>query len=67
MSFEKKLGEVFTWHDKKIEVVEQEGCEGCFFYDYYNCYEVIFATGPCCNRKDGKLVKFVELKRDKDE
>lgn len=67
MSFEKKIGEEFTWRGHCLKVVESEGCKDCFFFNMEDCYDVIFATGPCIKRKDEKTVKFVEIKKeDKD-
>lgn len=65
MSFEKQVGESFKFKDKDIVVVEHEGCEGCFFYDYYDCPDLIYKTGPCIRRKDGKRVIF-KLKKEND-
>lgn len=66
MSFEKQVGEVFNWKDKTLVVKKAERCEDCFFFDYMDCAEFIFTTGPCTKRKDGNNVKFIELKKDND-
>lgn len=67
MSFEKKIGETIKWRDKEFEVVESEGCNGCYFFNYEDCADLIFVTGPCCNRKDGKNVKFIERIKGEDD
>ena len=66
MSFEKKVGEKIKWRDKEFVVTPSEGCEGCFFFNYEDCADLIFVTGPCCSRKDGVNVKFVEVKGGED-
>lgn len=67
MSFEKKIGETIKWRDKEFEVVESEGCNGCYFFNYEDCADLIFVTGPCCSRKDGVNVKFVERIKGEDD
>lgn len=62
MSFEKPVGETFSWKDKTLVVKKAERCEDCFFFNYMDCSEFIFVTGPCTKRKDGNNVKFVEVK-----
>ena len=67
MSFEKKVGETIKWRDKEFVVTPSEGCEGCFFFNYEDCADLIFVTGPCCSRKDGVNVKFVELIKGEED
>ena len=69
MSFEKKVGDVFNWKDKTLVVKKVEGsnnCSNCFFYNYDDCYNLIFATGPCTGRKDKNSVVFELKKEDND-
>lgn len=69
MSFEKKVGETFNWKDKTLVVKKVEGsnnCSNCFFYNYDDCYNLIFATGPCTGRKDKNSVVFELKKEDND-
>lgn len=58
---ELKIGEKVTI---TLEVVEQKGCDGCFFYDRINCYTTPINEGmeglQCSARyrSDGKDVIF---------
>lgn len=67
MSFEKRVGEKIKWRDKEFVVTPSEGCEGCFFFNYEDCADLIFVTGPCCKRKDGVNVKFIEVKGGEED
>ena len=56
---ELKVGERFS---VTLEVVEQNGCEGCFFYGKYRCLAP--SKSKCSNvvRSDGKDIVFKEVK-----
>lgn len=56
---ELKVGERVT---VTLEVVEQDGCDGCFFFGKYRCFAPL--KPKCSNvvRSDGKDVVFKEVK-----
>lgn len=56
---ELKVGERVTI---TLEVVEENGCEGCFFYGKYRCLAP--SKSKCSNvvRSDGKDIVFKEVK-----
>lgn len=56
---ELKVGERVTI---TLEVVEENGCEGCFFFGKYRCFAPL--KSKCSNvvRSDGKDVIFKEVK-----
>lgn len=45
-----------------LEVVEENGCEGCFFFGKYRCFAP--SKSKCSNvlRSDGKDIVFKEVK-----
>ena len=64
---ERKIGEVFKFNDDvKLEVIENNTCDGCYFYTPDNCdclgkrmYDV---TGLCSRaRSDGQDVIFAKI------
>ena len=59
---ERKIGEIFEYESKKLQVKESasSGCDGCFFVG--KCY-LSFEAGQCkaVNRTDRKNVIFVEV------
>jgi hypothetical protein len=63
---ERKIGEVFTFDGKQLEVIEGY-CEGCYFLDTL-CFEdhVFDIRGECSSedRKDNEEVCFIKLKEE---
>lgn len=61
-----KVGEKIT-----LEVIEQIGCSGCFFFDKGSCYSPFMSdrteifTCESYERSDGKNVIFKEIKENK--
>lgn len=60
---ERKVGECFEYEEQKLQVVEQKGCEGCYFLNNF-CYGdyIHNEIGACTSRNDQKEVIFKELK-----
>lgn len=58
---ERKVGEIFDYKGKKLQVVEQFDCKDCVF-DIYFCRRTPSIVGRCYDRKDGKSVIFKEVK-----
>ena len=63
------IGLIFEYEDKKIKVVESQGCQGCIFADEENitvfrCNQPDNFDIACTSshRYDNKYVKFVEVK-----
>jgi hypothetical protein len=55
---ERKIGEKFDFGGETLEVVEQRGCEGCYF-DHRDCSLIRNTRGKCSiSRLDGISVIF---------
>ena len=37
---ERRIGERFDYNGVTLEVVNQRGCEGCYFFTIWNCNEL---------------------------
>lgn len=69
---ERKIGEEFEYNGVRLEVVEGELCENCYFRDKHEnkpCVisEHVSVSGFCSKprRKDHKSVQFIEIKNEK--
>lgn len=67
-----QVGKTFTFRDKtlKVEEVDINECEGCFFYKNTapDCEGILKEVAPGCAswaRKDKKSVIFKEVKNDR--
>lgn len=61
---ERKIGEIFTYGDKRYQVVKVDfgiGCIGCTFKDALQCLSM-----PCFADKDNPI-KYIEVNEDIDE
>lgn len=59
---ERKIGEIFKFHDTFLQVweaKESDGCNGCFFEEYYPLCLPHICTAQ--EREDGKNVQFKEI------
>lgn len=61
-NMERRIGEIFEHEGVKLQCVENESCDGCFFYNNGSCLfedhrEYNYAC-LCMGRKDGKSVIF---------
>ena len=63
---ERKVGEVFEYDGKKLQVIEDpfEVCDECYFAKENDCIKFCEITGKCTNikRKDKRNVIFKEIK-----
>jgi hypothetical protein len=57
---ERKIGERFDFKGEILEVVEQRGCEGCYF-DHRDCSLIRNTRGACRVRTDEKEVIFKRI------
>ena len=56
---ERKIGERIDFEGETLEVVEQRGCEGCYFNLTDDCFKDDDILGSCCSlRTDRKYVIF---------
>lgn len=57
------IGEIFEYCKIKLQVVEHEGCEGCFFKGEEGCLNFTNTTGVCGKlmRNDDKYVIFKHI------
>lgn len=57
------IGEIFEWRGVKLQVVEHEDCEGCYFDRYDYCLSYRHVTGYCSEyvREDEKNVIFKQI------
>lgn len=60
---ERKIGDIFEYLGTKLEVIESESCEDCYFYENGCSERFTIMTGVCVDwgRSDGKCVSFKEL------
>lgn len=56
----RRIGETFEFEGSTLEVVEQDGCEGCYFFNT-DCARFQYIRGECGARSDGKYVIFKEV------
>lgn len=56
----RKIGEIFDFIGTTLEVVEQDGCEGCYF-NHLDCARFQYIRGECGTRSDGKYVIFKKV------
>ena len=63
---ERRIGETFEHEGVKLQCVENESCDGCFFYNNGSClfedHRKYNYAGLCMGRKDGKSVIFKKYK-----
>ena len=68
---ERKIGEVFEYEGKKLQVVETANnlCFDCYFFDGVNCQRTEREGGECSDlkRADYKPVIFVEVKDEQPQ
>lgn len=59
---ERKIGERFEFEGATLEVVEADGCEGCYFLDIDNnyCYRDLNISGECTEREEMVIFKLHE-------
>lgn len=57
---ERKIGETFGFIGTTLEVVEQDLCEGCYFFNT-DCARFQYIRGECGARSDGKYVIFKKV------
>lgn len=57
---ERKIGETFDFIGTTLEVVEQDLCEGCYFFNT-DCARFQYIRGECGARSDGKYVIFKKV------
>lgn len=57
------IGEIFKYYNKKLQVVENETCRGCYFYGLHICTNISKKTGYCGDsiRDDRKSVIFKQI------
>lgn len=57
------VGEIFKYWKVKLQIVENETCEGCFFWANKSCHNFIKETGYCGygTREDHKNVIFKRI------
>lgn len=58
------IGEIFKFYQLKLQVIESEACEGCFFEnDEPFCLQCRYYTGYCSSdvREDRKNVIFKRI------
>lgn len=57
------VGEIFEYRKMKLQVVEGETCEGCYFSSEKYCYEHIYIAGSCSDyyRDDNKNIIFKQI------
>lgn len=57
------IGEIFEYCKKKLQVVQNDRCNGCYFYGEDNCMNYRNGTGYCgeCIREDQKNVIFKQI------
>lgn len=63
---ERKIGEIFEYEGRKLQVVENGGgCKGCYFCYKKSKYCLVDdkdKVGLCCERSDQKEVIFKKVK-----
>ena len=63
---ERKIGEIFEYEGKKLQVIEDpfDVCDGCYFDKEKNCRDLLDIRGKCGSfeREDKCYVSFVEFK-----
>lgn len=66
---ERKVGEIFEYQGKKLKVVEQVTCDGCYFKGMVcDCVNIRKVCGACSEtRTDNKTVIFVEVKDEQPQ
>lgn len=60
---ERKIGEIFTYGDKRYQVVKDITCKGCAFIKNGSCYSLNGLLGPCdyTKRTDKTDIIFKEI------
>ena len=60
---ERKVGEIFSYNGKMLEVVESDFCVGCNFRDFCSRFNGRLPAGLCIKelRSDGKSIIFKEV------
>ena len=63
---ERKIGEIFEYEGKKLQVIEDsfDTCNGCYFDKEKNCRDLLDIRGKCGSfeREDKHYVSFIEFK-----
>ena len=59
---ERKIGEIFEFDCVSLEVVEHDGCEGCYFDSCDGCSAYVNISCET-SKPDGKFVIFKEVDR----
>lgn len=59
------IGEMFEWREVKLQVVECETCQDCYFCNDIDCLYYRGNTGYCgaSNRTDNKSVIFKRINK----
>jgi len=59
---ERKIGEIFEYEGVQLEVVEADGCGGCYFLDIDNnyCYRDLNISVECTEREEMVIFKLHE-------